>query len=203
MTVLAIQYLPHARLRPNPWNPNVMTEEMLQKEIASIETFGFVDPLTVRRLGRDWQIIDGEHRWIAAGRMGLDQIPCIVVDVDDETAQQLTIVLNDLRGKPDPERLASLVREIGQRRDSSELEKVLPYKRQQLMEMLADRKESVDWEALNAPKEKGSERWVERVYRLPIGAAEVIDQAIAKARESDAEFDWQALELICADYMAG
>jgi ParB-like chromosome segregation protein Spo0J len=206
--MIEIVYLPIDSLEPNPWNPNKMDDEMLRKEIESIKEFGFVDPITVRSLAGRYQIIDGEHRWKAAKIVGLTEIPCIVLDVTDDVAEQLTIVLNDLRGKPNEERLAALVRDLSTRRSMLDLERVLPYKRERLAEMIAERKADFDWEALKRPKgeEKQEEtrQWVERIYRLPHTAAQVIDDAIAKVRtQEDISDDWAALEMIAADYIAG
>lgn len=207
MSTLAMSYILLDQLQPNPWNPNVMSEDDLRKEMASITEFGFVDPMTVRWHAESgyYQIIDGEHRWKAATRLGMASVPCIVLTVDDATAEQLTIVLNDLRGKPNEEKLAALVRDLSTRRSMLDLEKVLPYKRERLAEMIAERKADFDWDALKRPKpeEKAEPRWVERVYRFPPAAAEVIDGAIAKVREDEQIEEWAALELICADYMSG
>jgi ParB/RepB/Spo0J family partition protein len=203
--MIEITYIKVGDLIPNPWNPNRMDDDMLRKEVESIREFGFVDPITVRMYGAKWQIIDGEHRWKGAQIVGLDSIPCIVLDVDDEIAEQLTIVLNDLRGKPNEEKLAALVKDLSTRRSMLDLEKVLPYKRERLAEMIAERKADFDWDALKRPKADKPEetrKWVERIYRLPHEAAQVIDEAIAKVRsEEDVSEDWSALELICADYM--
>jgi len=199
-----------SQLVPNPWNPNVMTEEDLQKETASIREFGFVDPMTVRWRPKEdvYQIIDGEHRWKAAKRLGLEFVPCVILDVADEVAEQLTIVLNDLRGKPNEEKLVALVRDLSTRRSMLDLERVLPYKRERLAEMIAERKADFDWDALKRPKveeKKEPEKlWVERIYRLPLAAAAVIDDAIAQVRrQEDITDDWAALELIAADYISG
>jgi ParB-like chromosome segregation protein Spo0J len=203
--MIEIVYIEVERLFPNPWNPNRMDDDMLRKEIESIREFGFVDPITVRSFESGYQIIDGEHRWKGAKVVGLFEIPCIVLDVSDEIAEQLTIVLNDLRGKPNEEKLAALVRDLSTRRSMLDLERVLPYKRERLAEMIAERKADFDWDALKRPKpeEKPERLWVERIYRLPHEAAKVIDEAIAKVREDGVEDDWKALELIAADYLSG
>ena len=203
---LEVVYIPVDQLVPNPWNPNKMSDEMLRKEIDSIKEFGFVDPIHCRALDEVFQIIDGEHRWIGAKAIGMEEIPCIMLDVDDTVAEQLTIVLNDLRGKPDEAKLAALVRDLSTRRSMLDLERVLPYKREKLAEMIAERKADFDWDALKRPKiEEKPEvaQWVERIYRLPIDAAQVIDGAISKVKEDGVNDDWKALELICADFMAG
>jgi len=47
------------------------------------------------------------------------------------------------------------------------------------------------------------ESWVERRFRLPLSAARVVDRAIKLLRERENLSDWQALEFICADFLAG
>jgi len=206
MKKLEVVYIRVDQLVPNPWNPNKMSDEMLRKEIDSIKEFGFVDPIHCRGMGEFVQIIDGEHRWKAAKAIGMEEIPVILLEVDDTVAEQLTIVLNDLRGKPDEEKLAALVRDLSTRRSMLDLERVLPYKREKLAEMIAERRADFDWDALKRPKieEKPEvQQWVERIYRLPLEAAKVIDEALAKVKEDGVNDDWKALELICADFMAG
>jgi len=206
-TEIEMKYLRASDMFPNPWNPNKMDDETFRKEVESIREFGFVDPVTVRKIGDRYEIIDGEHRWKAAIELGLIWLPAIVLVVTDDVAEQLTIVLNDLRGKPNEEKLAALVRDLSTRRSMLDLERVLPYKRERLAEMIAERKADFDWDALKRPKveEKQEEarQWVERIYRLPHSAALVIDQAIGKVKEGEGVEDWAALELICADYIAG
>ena len=191
-------------LVPNEWNPNEMDPDDYTKARASIRTFGFIDPITVRELGDRYQIIDGEHRWKAAQDEGLTEVLVTIIDVDDADAEQLTFILNELRGKPNPQKLAALIRDLASKRSMSDLESVLPLRRQQLAAMVAERREAVDWGALQTkPEPEKKERWVERVFRLPQSAADVIDEALVKVREDGVADDWKALELICADYLAG
>jgi hypothetical protein len=202
MTVVSI-YAEH--LLPNPWNPNVMDFAMFEKEVASIEAFGFVDPLTVRQLGDRYQIIDGEHRWRAGKRLGMVLFPCIVIDVDDETAKELTIVLNETRGKADEKKLSELVRELSQKRDEDRLARVLPFTPDRLRAMITNT-EQIDWSKLHEKREqlkKDREQWVEKIYRMPVTAATVLDEAVERVKDQEGlEQDWQALEMIAADSLA-
>ena len=196
-------------LVPNEWNPNEMDPDDYMKARASIRKFGFIDPITVRDISRPnlrefrYQIIDGEHRWKAAQDEGLTEVLVTIIDVDDADAEQLTFILNELRGKPNPQKLAALIRDLASKRSMSDLESVLPLRRQQLAAMVAERREAVDWDALQQkPEPEKKERWVERVFRLPQSAADVIDEALLKVREDGVNDDWKALELICADFLA-
>jgi ParB/RepB/Spo0J family partition protein len=204
--ILGVQQISTDRLVANGWNPNEMDDDQYRKARESIRKFGFIDPITVRA-DRDglYQIIDGEHRWKAAKDEGLEEVWIVIIDADDADAEQLTFILNELRGRPNPQKLAALVRDLASKRSMSELEAVLPLRRQQLAAMVSGRRDQIDWDALQQKPEstEKKERWVERVFRLPQSAADVVDEALQKVREDGVADDWKALELICADYVAG
>lgn len=201
----------HFHITPNPWNPNVMDAEMFTKERASIREFGFIDPITVREYpgdnGYKYQIIDGEQRFKAGMAEGIEEFPIIILDVTEDEARELTIVLNDTRGQFQEDRLAALVRDLASRRDRSRLEGLLPYSKARL-DQLTERR-TIDWDDLEKRRAevKGPDRendpWVERVFRMPRASADVLDQAIRKAQDEDGgDQPWQALEMIAADYLA-
>lgn len=128
--------VPIDKLKPNPWNPNLMTQEMMAKEVNSIETFGFVDPLTVRTLGEDFEIIDGEQRWKAAQSIGLEVLPVEDLgELPDEVAQQLTLILNELHGEFDTIGLAKVVESLRESVSIEELIKNLPYTEDKLNDL--------------------------------------------------------------------
>lgn len=199
-------------LRPNDWNPNEMTPEMMAKERASIRRFGLIDPITSLPPDDDgiYTIIDGEQRFTAGKLEGLADFPVVILDVTEDEAKELTIVLNDTRGRFREDRLSTLVQDIAKRRERSELEELLPYDRGRLDQLLGRRE--IDWGELE--KRRGQMRdgddtedddpFVERVFRMPRSSAAVVDEAIAKVRsEEDLDQPWRALEMIAADYLAG
>ncbi len=120
-----------AELSPNPWNPNVQSDLIAQKEIESIQKFGFVDPVTVRQVSEkggkvSLQIIDGEHRWRTAVKLEMVEVPVWDVgEISDEDAKALTDIMNNLRGTHDPFKQAALVSELLAADDS--YKDVLPY----------------------------------------------------------------------------
>lgn len=194
-------------LEPNPWNPNQMDPEMLNSARASIDKFGFVDPVTTRTLNAwSYQIIDGEHRWKIAIERNLETIPVFNLGpLEDSIAQQLTIVLNETRGQANPQKLGELLKTLMAKETKETLLSALPYTRE-AFDRLTGLPE-LNWDDLSAKRPQLSgERpsaWVERTYRMPRESAEILDQAIAKVREeADTEpSEWAALELICADYL--
>lgn len=187
-------------IRGNSWNPNRMDPTMYRKELASIRKFGFVDPVTVRIVEGGFEIIDGEHRWRAAKELGYTEIPIYSLGLMAEAqAKQLTIVLNETRGRSDPKRLGSVLRDLLETEPKTDLLDLLPYS-PPIFDKLTGAMELEDWDQ---PALAPTTGWLERTYRLPAEAAEVIDEALAKAKNGEELADWQALELVAADFLSG
>lgn len=69
--------------------------EALAELADSIREHGILQPLTVRKLDSGYyQIVAGERRWRAARMAGLDKVPVIVVEADDQTAAELAMIEN-------------------------------------------------------------------------------------------------------------
>ena len=84
------------RIEPNPEQPRlVFNEESLQELAASVKEHGILQPILVRPLdGGRYQLIAGERRWRASKLAGLDTIPALVEDIDDDTALEIAIIEN-------------------------------------------------------------------------------------------------------------
>ena len=191
------------KIRPNAWNPNVQDEATFRRELASIRRFGFVDPIIVRLVDDAYEIIDGEHRWKAAAELGLTEVPVFDIGpISEHEARQLTVVLNELRGKPQEKKLADLLRGLLAQSTIDELVEVMPYTKDEFAKVA--QMPGFDWEgAKEKLKQHSGQRWVERIFRLPADAARVLDEALAKAKEDEEMTDAQALEAIVADFLGG
>ncbi|MEI7437287.1 MAG: ParB/RepB/Spo0J family partition protein [bacterium] len=90
--------LPIARIRPNSFQPRrFFAREALDELTNSIRERGILQPLLVRRVGDDYELIAGERRLRAAGEARLADVPVIVMDVPDRAALELALVENLLR----------------------------------------------------------------------------------------------------------
>lgn len=133
------------QLGPNPWNPNRQTDFIFEKEKASIEEFGFIDPILVRVKDGNYQIIDGEHRWKAAKEMGLRDVSIISLgEIPDHVAKKLTIIMNETRGRADDTLMSKLVLELKSEVGMEDLTRLLPYTEMELETMVA--KAEVNWD---------------------------------------------------------
>jgi len=201
-----LAWIPLEHLRPNSWNPNVMDPAMFEKETASIQRFGMAAPIVARESGDGFEIIDGENRLTVLQMLGHREAPVWNLgEVPDADAKQLTIVLNETRGSAEKTKLAALLQDLLKSETTTDLLEVLPFSKEAFAEMT--NLPAFDWESFEKPQNPTAGRtWVERVFRMPPDAAQVLDQAIAVAQQSGSDQrveDWAALELIAKDYLDG
>ena len=84
------------RIEPNPEQPRLVFEQEALNELASsIREHGVLQPILVRPLGPNtYQIVAGERRWRASRLAGLETIPALIEDIDDDTALEIAIIEN-------------------------------------------------------------------------------------------------------------
>ncbi len=93
-------------LRPNPRNPRRSFGEAELAELAvSITQRGIIQPIVVRPIGDvpgTFEIVAGERRWRAAQRAGVDEVPVVVVEIDDRASLEFAILENVQRSDLNP-----------------------------------------------------------------------------------------------------
>lgn len=90
-----VMFLPARAIRPNPAQPRkIFREEALSDLADSIRQHGILQPLSVRRVGTGYELIAGERRLRAAQMAGLNEIPCIVMNMDDRESGMAALVEN-------------------------------------------------------------------------------------------------------------
>ena len=83
-------------IEPNPEQPRMVFEPQALDELAaSIREHGVLQPILVRPLGPNtYQIVAGERRWRASRLAGLETIPALIEEIDDDTALEIAIIEN-------------------------------------------------------------------------------------------------------------
>ncbi len=90
-----ILYLSPDEILPNPVQPRrSFDDEGLAELSESIRSYGILNPLTVRLRGGRYELVAGERRLRAAKLAGLQELPCLLVDVNMEDASLLALVEN-------------------------------------------------------------------------------------------------------------
>jgi len=82
-------------ISPNKYQPrqNFKQEDLLSLS-QSIKEKGLVQPVVVRRREGRYELISGQRRWQAAELAGLERIPAIVREVDDQEQLELALIEN-------------------------------------------------------------------------------------------------------------
>ena len=83
-------------ISPNPFQPRLDFDKEPLLELAnSIKEHGIIQPITVRKIGRnEFQIISGERRYQASKLAGIDELPCFIRIADDQHMLEMAIVEN-------------------------------------------------------------------------------------------------------------
>ena len=93
---VGVRIVPVDKIEPNPEQPRlVFNQETLDELAASIREHGVLQPILVRPIGPNtYQLIAGERRWRASTLAGLETIPALIEDIDDDTALEISIIEN-------------------------------------------------------------------------------------------------------------
>jgi len=119
-STIYIETVPIDTLKIDPANPRRISEEELEALTRSIDEFGMVDPLIVRRENR--MVVGGHQRLLAARRLGLHTVPVVFLDLDKDRARLLNLALNKIGGEFDTELLGRLLADLA---DASDLDLTL------------------------------------------------------------------------------
>lgn len=131
-----IQMVETERLKPNEYNPNVMTDEQFDSLVKDFEDNGFVGQPII--IDRNNGIIDGEHRWRVAKHLGFEKVPVVYFNPKDEDHKKiLTVGWNAKRGEFSPTKLAEIINELSQRHTLEELSGKLGFSPNKLKDVMA------------------------------------------------------------------
>lgn len=114
--------IPIDKLAPNPLQPRVEIGDLTEL-ILSIREKGVLEPILVRPsdVGGRFMIISGERRYRASLEVGLVEVPCIEMDVDDRAVAEISLIENlqrkDLTPFEEADGLVSLAKRFGYKHD--------------------------------------------------------------------------------------
>jgi ParB/RepB/Spo0J family partition protein len=93
---VGVRIVPLDHIEANPQQPRLaFDQETLDELAASIREHGVLQPILVRPIGPNtYQLIAGERRWRASKIAGLESIPALIEEIDDDTALEIAIIEN-------------------------------------------------------------------------------------------------------------
>ena len=114
--------IPIDKLAPNPLQPRVEIGDLTEL-VLSIREKGVLEPILVRPsdVGGRFMIISGERRYRASLEVGLVEVPCIEMDVDDRAVAEISLIENlqrkDLTPFEEADGLVALAKRFGYKHD--------------------------------------------------------------------------------------
>lgn len=88
-----IRMIPIDKLDPNPHQARCELGN-IEELMESIRSKGVLEPILVRAKGSRFEIIAGERRYMASKGIGLKELPCIDMDVEDNEAMEIALIEN-------------------------------------------------------------------------------------------------------------
>jgi DNA modification methylase len=175
---MEIKKIPIEKLNPAAYNPRKDLQPgdpEYEKLKRSIQEFGYVEPIVWNK--RTGNIVGGHQRYKVLLDMGMSEVDCVVVDLDDAKEKALNLALNKIQGDWDYEKLKDLLQEL----DTGEIDLELTgFDMDEIEELIAQihvPEEIIEDEAPEPPKEpitKPGDIWQLGRHRLMCGDATVI-----------------------------
>ena len=92
-----------SEIRSNPYQPRkIFDQEALQELASSIKEHGIVQPIIVKKSIKGYELVAGERRTKAAKIAGLETVPAIIKDFDDEQMMEIALIENIQRENLNP-----------------------------------------------------------------------------------------------------
>jgi ParB family chromosome partitioning protein len=198
-----IRELPVNRILPNPAQPRLSYEEDSLRELAaSIREHGVLQPIIVRPVGSDFELIAGERRWRASRLADRESVPAIVVELDAEAALEVSIIENLQREDVSPLEEAAMYRrmlalgysvrqlatKIGKDKGYVENRIRLTDAPQEIRDLVATRKDTIShaYELMKVTDERKRKRLAKRVAagELSLAQLRVATGSVTRIREA-------------------
>ena len=84
------------KIKSNPYQPRTkVNEEKLSELSASIKEKGIIQPVVVRQVGEEFELVAGERRLLAAKKLGWEEIPAVIAGkLSKEDMLELSLIEN-------------------------------------------------------------------------------------------------------------
>lgn len=99
-----VKRIPIVKIVPNRFQPRtVFDDEKIEELSRTIHIHGIIQPIVVREFDNDqFEIIAGERRWRAMKKLGWEEVPAIVKNMDDTETASVALIENLQREELSP-----------------------------------------------------------------------------------------------------
>lgn len=183
---MEIRTLKAAQLKAAEYNPrkDLQPEDTeYQKLRRSIEEFGYVEPIIWNE--RTGNVVGGHQRLKVLLEKGVEDIECVIVDLDDKDEKILNVLLNKVKGRWDIGKLADLLQQLDEA-GAMELTGFDDWELQALLMQYDHIKDLMeeDFSDYSADKERDT---FTMTFSLPAGARETVEEYIKNTESAKVE----------------
>lgn len=182
------------KITPNTWNPKPVDPPEMEYIKKSLQQNGYATPILVRKKGKDYEIIDGQHRFLAAKELGYKELYIYDAgEVSNEEAKAMTIWMQTQVAFSEEE-LAPLVMEL------SDLKIELPYSELEIegFKNLATFNFDEAYKE-QSPIKTESNDLEQLTIKLTSEQFEIVNSSIEKVKTKYGVSEGEALKMICEE----
>jgi hypothetical protein len=185
-------------VRTNKWNPKEKDTTQYKQVVKSLDINGFMSPIIVRQVENTegYEIVDGEQRFTAAKELGHESIPIYNLGYISDTDAKSKTIFAEVAVPFNEIDLSHLVVEL------NELEVALPYTEAEI----EDFKHMSEFNFDTFDDDEGEFDDVDvKTFKVTLSdeAYQIVTKAVKKVQDDNDCSEARAIELICADYLAG
>ena len=110
---MQVSKIPIGQLKPAKYNPRKdlkPSDPEYKKLKRSMQEFGYVEPIVWNK--RTGNIVGGHQRYKVLLDMGMQEVDCVVVELDEAKEKALNLALNKIQGDWDYAKLKDLLEEL-------------------------------------------------------------------------------------------
>src|SRR5699024_11797193 len=90
-----VELLPISECRTNPYQPRkTFDADAIEELKTSIQEYGIIQPLILRKSIKGYEIVAGERRFRAAKEAELKEVPAIIKDLNDQKMMEIALLEN-------------------------------------------------------------------------------------------------------------
>ena len=192
------------------WNANEMDDAMLARLRNSIQRFGLVTPLVVRKIAENcFETVGGAQRLATIKELAYATAPCVIVDADDGEARLLAQALNHIAGEDNPGLRGEVLRCILETVPESEVAGLLPGSWERLKDLTQIGQEDMA-AYLNSRLQTQGARLEHMVFQLSREQLDLVRTALRRAsgltqglKGQNPNHRGNALAAICKKFLEG
>ena len=109
--------------------PRIIHRDKIDDLLGSIQKLGMIEPIVVRKTESSYFIVAGERRFRAAKLLGWEEVPAIVLDVNEDQSYEIALAENEKRKNLNPWEVGKAIRYLREEKEktAAEVAEILGY----------------------------------------------------------------------------